>query len=551
MQSSNYLLANNREYECLLAQLSTKNGARDPESILRRVSVAAALAAEFHTGRFADGAIENIATWIGKTLRPVLAHNLDVATIRNDGRRRILHVASHVRGIGGHSRILYQWVRNDRSSCHSLVVLQQERMIVPEWLAEAIRKSGGNLVVLPTTAPLVAKAFWLRDIARRTADLVALHHGANDVLPTVAFAVPDCPPVTVVNQADHQFWLGSGVTDAVINLRRAAVGHTAERRLISTNVVIPTPLEDPKTNLSRYEARRRLGIPNDQIVLLSVARVEKYRPCESYDFVCTVNKILKRHSNVHLYAVGESPAGIKSYLRCDVHERLHFVGRIEDPLLYRLAADIFLETFPFGTQTALLEAALAGLPVVTAYKPLFPLLVANVDALTELIPNPVDEDAYVESVDILLQRNGRRRELGAILRERLYTEHIGEGWLQRLTNGYRTLDCLKHVPRCLPATPCNTSDSDVGLSLWHAMADGRTYSLSVSDQTSRVAVLRHSAGIAKYSNNYTRACRYAWNAVQYSVDQKASWQLLATTLIGKPKRHIQHFVRTATSKHLL
>jgi len=80
------------------------------------------------------------------------------------------------------------------------------------------------------------------------------------------------------------------------------------------------------------------------------------------------------------------------------------VGSIEDPSVYRAAADIYLEGFPFGSQTALLEAALVALPVVSSYAPLFPLLAANDDAIQDLITNPKEEQEYMERVDLLIRQ---------------------------------------------------------------------------------------------------------------------------------------------------
>ena len=226
---------------------------------------------------------------------------------------------------------MYHWVCLDQVSRHSLVVLDQRDVPVPKWLFEAIRRSGGNLTAFPQGTGSYQKASWLREIARRTADLVVLHHAAADVVPTTAFALSDCPPVALLNHADHTFWLGSSISDIVINLRTAGSEHTAKRRFVSSNTVTPIPLADSVMELSRQDARRALGISDDQIVLLSVGRAEKYRPCGPYDFGSTAAKILDRQPGAHIYVVGESAAGIAPYLRCGLHERLHMMGSIEDP----------------------------------------------------------------------------------------------------------------------------------------------------------------------------------------------------------------------------
>jgi len=444
-----FLRANNEAYEWLVEKIHTINHRAEPETVLRQVVAAARFAAVFHPGRFADGAIENLALDIGTELDEIPAEVSDnrLSVPHKQSRRRVLHVATDVLEIGGHTRMLYHWVCNDYNSCHSLVLVNQRDIAaIPNWLSEAIQSSGGELVVFPAESELRQKARWLRETAKRIADLVVLHHCPFDVVPTVAFAIRECPPVAILNHADHLFWLGSSVADIVINLRTAGSEHTAECRFVEHNTVIPIPLAEPAKQTSRKQARQMLGIPEDQCMLLSVGREEKYRPCGAYDFVATVNKILDHQSAAHLYVVGETAAGISPYLNCALHKRLHFMGSIEDPRLYLMAADVYLESFPFGSNTALLEASMCGLPVVPAYAPLFPLLVANNDSLHDILSNPLHEEEYINRVDMLIRDPNQRLELGAMLRNRLLLDHTADGWLRRLTKIYDETDFLIHRP---------------------------------------------------------------------------------------------------------
>lgn len=528
------LQANSGAYEWLVAKVQVMDRHRRAEAVLRQVREAARFAMQFHSGRFADGAIENVALEIGMELDTLVADEggFPIPVVRKDRRRRILHVAYEVLGVGGLTRMLYHWIRNDQSSCHSVLLMDQGSVPIPQWFSEAVRYSGGHLIVLPSRTGFCQKAKCLRTTARRDADLVVLHHCGFDMVPTVAFAVPDCPPVAVLNHADHLFWLGSSVSDMVINLRTAGSIHTAERRSVSYNTVLPIPLVDPAAKVSRHDARRALGIPDDQVLLLSVGRAEKYRPCGPHDFVATAWKILDRQPRAHLYVVGESPAGIAPYLRCGLHERLHFIGEMEDPSLYRAAADIYLESFPFGSQTALLEAALAGLPVVPAFAPLFPLLVANDDAIQDLIENPHDEKEYIERIELLVHQNDRRAELGGMLRKRLLVDHVGEGWLARLAAMYQEADLLVHSPRPIPISSCRMEEADIGLSLWHVMADGRT-SITGLPTDHLKGLFCHTAYVAKDVGNYATARRYAWLALRHEPVTWASWRLLGVSLVGK------------------
>lgn len=543
-----FLQANSEIYEELVRKIQAMDLRKEAGAVLDRVLLAAQFAVRFHPGRFVDGRIENLALEVGMGLGSLTAEESGFvlpAVTRNEKRRRVLHVASSVQEIGGLTRMLYNWARNDESSFHSLALINQWDLPIPCWLSEAIRNGSGELIVLPKGSSLCQKAKWLRETARRVSDLVVLHHATFDVVPTVAFAADGCPPVALLNHADHEFWLGGSVSDIIINLRSVGSEHTAKRRFILSNAVIPIPLQDQQERVSRRNARHALGIPEDQIVLLSVSRGVKFRPCGPYDFVATQGKILERHPGTGLYLVGESSGGIAPYLRRPPHKRLHFVGSMEDPSLYHAAADIYLESFPFGSQTALLEAALNGLPVVPAYAPLFPLLVANDDAVQDLIPNPENEREYMDRVEHLIQQPEQRKELGERLRKRLLVDHVGQGWLNRLAVLYRQTDGLTHCPQPLPHSSCNWEDADIGLSVWRAMVNSNHYSMDTSADIAP-AVLYHTAFLAKDVGDYGRARRFAWRAVWHDPYRWASWRLLVITLLGRSGRLVRQALRCAS-----
>lgn len=525
---SAFLQANSDVYECLIKNINPVSKIDEFERTLCQAASAAQFAGEFHTGRFADGSTENICLEIGfmLTSATLQADDFPRLTIGSNQRRHILHVTCFVLAVGGHTRMLYHWIRNDRSSVHSVVLLNQTEPI-PQWFREALAFGGGELIQMPPNLPLCQQALRLIAVARQNVNLVVLHHIWYDVVPTVAFAAQACPPVAVLNHADHVFWLGSSVADMVINLRTAAADHTARRRFISCNTVLPIPLADHPSTRSRSDAREALGIGKNQVVLLSVGRRDKYLPSGQFDYVATASKILDSRKDVHIYIVGESEEGIRPFLRTAIHERLHFVGSLEDPSVYRDAADVYLESFPFGSTTALLEAALSGLPVVPAYAPLSPLLVGTVDAITHLVPNPRNEQEYIERVMSLIAQPSQREQLGHTLRNRVLVDHVGQGWLTQLAKLYNETDHLSHAPAPIPRSQCLFSPEDIGLSLWKVFP--RVENISCRKE----AVLTHTAFIWKQAGNFRESRRYAWRAIRKNPFQLFRWILLMKSMLGK------------------
>jgi hypothetical protein len=212
---------------------------------------------------------------------------------------------------------------------------------------------------------------------------------------------------------------------------------------------------------------------------------------------------------------------------------------VANPSNYRAAADVYIESFPFGSQTAALEAALDGIPVVPAYAPLFPLLVTNDDALVDVLNNPRNEAEYIGRANALIRDPVARTELGRDLQARLHVDHVGDGWLGRLRALYDVTDQLRHQPQCIPQAACSVTPADISLSLWRVMADGRSSS-SHGAASSAATRARHAAFVFKEAQNFPAARRHAWQALKHDPWRVASWRLLAVTGLGKRAKRLRH-----------
>jgi glycosyltransferase involved in cell wall biosynthesis len=466
------LSRNSRSYEDLAFLTSGLRADGRADTVLECIAALATFASRHHPGRFADGRVENIAWEIGRRLERTAGEEgvpgtpFELPPGAAGSRRRVLHVASAVRTTGGHTRTILNWVRLDRESQHTLLLTGQGPFDVPPRLAEAVSEGHGGLIVFPTGARWSAKALWLRAVARSGFSLVVLHHFPDDVTPTVAFAGEDCPPVALLNHTDHHFWLGSTAADVVVNLRGVGQALSEERRFTRANAVLPIPLTDPLLEQSRAAARAALGIPADRMMLLSVGRAEKYTPTETHNFYATAAKILDQHPEASLYLLGVSEAEAREQSGGSVHGRLYPLGPLDDAAAYQLAADVYLEGFPFGSSTALLEATLAGVPAVPAFAPAFELIATHDDALTDLLRTPADEGEYIAAVSQFIRDAEVRRRVGAECRERLLNSHTGAGWLERLERVYRQVEATAHRPGPIPEARCLFTETDSALSAW-------------------------------------------------------------------------------------
>jgi hypothetical protein len=532
-------------YEWLVERIRRTDPERYPEAVLREIVRAADFAVQFHTGRFADGAIENIAFAIGRGLSSQSVLPVQIIAVGSpdsgDRRRHVLHVTTRVFGIGGHTRMLRHWALSDASSRHSLALTQQGNTAVPDWVVRAFTGSGGSVVALPDRVGLTHKAASLRAFAAQGTDLVVLHHFGADVVPTVAFANPELPPVAMVNHGDHLFSLGSSVTDLLVNFSTAATPYGLERRFAPRNAVLPVPVADARDATSREAARRALGVEQSAILLCSVGRPEKYRPIATHNFLGTAWKLLERNQMARLYVVGTTPEAVPVPPDVPIHPRICFTGPVEDPSPYLAAADVYLESLPFGSLTALIEAGLAGLPAVRCYSPLFPLLVANDDSLLGVLDSPQSEEEYLQQAERLMHSPQARAKLGERLQKRIAADHIGSGWLAHLERVYAISDGLVHRPGSIPTASASFGGEDERLAQWHLLS-GRT--LPARRRSDHRAVLsRHQALVMQTVGNLSGARRAGWRALRQDPLQPALWRLLAIAHLGPYAALLRRWLR--------
>jgi hypothetical protein len=368
---------------------------------------------------------------------------------------------------------------------------EQGTDVIPQPLKEAVQASGGRIWVLPSDACLHDKAVCLRTLANNKADLVVVNQAPHDVVPIVAFAKLGGPPVVCVNDNDHHFWLGPTIADIVIDLRCVVPNMSKNRRYARATAFLPIPLCAPLHHLSRFHAREILGIPKDQVVLLSIGRSAKYIPSPKHNFYATSNKILNENPNAHIYLVGVSENEHIMYSGYVTHPRLHFVGPIGDPSFFQAAADIYLEGFPFGSQTALLESCLNAIPPVLAFAPSSSLLVTNDISLEGLVSSPIDEQAYIDKVSYLIANSEIRKSLGVAIADSILSHHVGSKWLSYLEALYTRTDDMVHAPNIIPHAPRLTTDDDLAVASLGLIIGQKYTDKTLSDYCKNISYILH------------------------------------------------------------
>jgi hypothetical protein len=432
--SARELLARNRDSfnrAARAALAASRSGAL--EQALRWARLAARSAWNEHPGFYTHPGIEEMLQQAGQSLEDSESE-LGAALgaqfpARRAGARTWLHLITTAYRVGGHTRLVERLIVNAGAGSadqHHVLIIDQGKNEVPDWLREVVGKTGGSLLVLPKKLGLVDRARLVRQIALHCADAVLLHVHPSDPVAPVAFARAGGPPVVYLNHADHVFWFGTRCCDLIAEIRPEGQQLTRSRRSDLPSLIVPIPLELPKMGLPAAEAKLGLGIGPDQVVLLSIASGYKFAPYGELDFPATAAELLCRNPQAVLLVVGPSetdPLWQQAVARCG--GRLRLCGIQPDVARFYAAADICLESFPFGSLTSTLDAMLLAIPVLRAPQGALPLF-----AMTGYpgVAAPAPLDLYLQQATQYITDSEGRRAAGEAQREAVLQQHSGAGW---------------------------------------------------------------------------------------------------------------------------
>jgi hypothetical protein len=482
------LLLNEAVFAWCVRQARARSRRGNLEDVLRWSLLAAKSAVHHPFGWLASRELEAILL---RTARAVPApRHADGG--RRGGPMQWLHVLDKAFQVGGHSILVRRWIQGDSvSSRHSVALLRQPGP-VPPLLAEAVGQSGGSLELFPPDASMVAQAARLRHLAWTRADRVVLHIHPYSVVPTVAFGVEGGPPVMLLNHLSQKFWVGGSVADLVLNLRDSALEWSRVYRGIERNAVLPIPVSAPgdgragsTSQESRRAARHALGLPRDAVTLLTIGHEYKYRPLPGLDFLEAVTGILGACPRALMVAVGPHEDSRWAAVREATGGRLRAAGPRPDLTSFHAAADVYLEGFPVGSPTALLEAGLSGIPCVRAPQCVPAPFSADGVALAG-VRVPVDLPDYVKTAVALAESEPRRLVEGSALAAAIRAHHEPGAWQRYLHAAKLALPEHHCVYPALGAAPlpAHARDFSVALSIPGHADDTLSYTVQAAEQLS-------------------------------------------------------------------
>lgn len=119
----------------------------------------------------------------------------------------------------------------------------------------------------------------------------------------------------------------------------------------------------PGRKISVEESKSLFGIPQNNLVLMSCGRLQKFQDIEMW---LSILDMLRTHTDVHYVVVGldAPPAFLDRELTDDIVARVKFIGRVKDFQRVLSMADVVVDTYPSGGGMTVVDAMALGIPVV-------------------------------------------------------------------------------------------------------------------------------------------------------------------------------------------
>ncbi|QOD61526.1 hypothetical protein H9I45_03485 [Polaribacter haliotis] len=316
------------------------------------------------TGYYASWKLEQLLSKVSSKLNFNITNKFNNFKLEsNEGQFNVLHVVSEIYLTGGHTKLMKNWILNDKENSHSIVSTSMNYKSFKEVLIHYNLESNSNYYL---NGNIVEKAVQLRSLSVNY-DRIVLHIHQYDIIPNLAFSNYKSK-VILLNHADHTFWVGVSVANVIAQIRNSNIELDAVRRGIDIKqFYLPIPISklEEKNRQKKESVKKSLGLSDDSIILLTIASAYKFKPNNHKNFFLDIVDILNSDKKIIIFIIGVTEDDVFVIK----HPQIIYLGVLTNIKEYELIADIYLESYPLGSFTSTLEAMKKQTPVHLMYSP--------------------------------------------------------------------------------------------------------------------------------------------------------------------------------------
>lgn len=446
-------LESNRKYleqRILTAQALFNKGLY--EDCINYIELTASFAWLNFSGFYKLQSLEKILINIGKSL-PAFKNEIKLNSQEKKTNKNVLHICSSLRFAGGHSKLLFNWIKTDYKNNHTILSTRLSQDDLKNISSAYTKDNVPSLINLNADSKLKKAEELKKHLESFHYDYIILHTDPNEVIATIALSdINIKTPILLLNHADHTFWLGSTITNILLQIRESNIALDKKRRNISDQALLPIPI---KSNpfIKKYNSENQ----TKHLKILSTGSLYKYTPTEDYNFYEEIFILAKKYPEILINIVGidkDSEYASKYQLK-----NINYLGILNSQDLNQLEneADIFLEGFPLPSFTALLQVSLKKIPFVLHYKPLSSMMLFEENKKNGIF-YPNNKEEWRAEVEKLIENHDYRKQIAAKQYDYVDNLYSEKAWLDLLAKVYEKADSKIHSLN--PITPDNFYDTE-------------------------------------------------------------------------------------------
>jgi hypothetical protein len=311
------------------------------ENLFLKVKVAANFAFHNFTGILTDFELESFLYQISKNANLNIKEN---ANGYNDNI--VLHYVTELYKTGGHTRVIKNWITHDLKKAY--LYISTNSSVIPDFMKEldcSVYQEVSDTYIERTEG-------FINYVNQINPGLIIIHNHPDDLIPTLARPYITDVPFLFFNHSDFSFSLGAAFSDLGISLNVESKKINDQFRFNNESFVLPL-------YVNNFEQEEKAIDKEKGLTIIIVAPMHKLIPYKDWDIFNLFIEMNSWDEIRDINVVGINKSQALQYMPY-IPDKINFFGLLENTDSLLKSADVYIESIPFGTGLATLEAIAIG-----------------------------------------------------------------------------------------------------------------------------------------------------------------------------------------------